>query len=851
MNTLIVGKEMLYCPTCKREYEDGSQRFCNNDGVRLLPVPEKGRIRTGEKKAVFTSLLGRAPAKFDRDESLGKSTYGKQSAGERGGFEPPQKSNVFRTKKTIEIDAPKPRQGESKKSKRPIDQPPVKNLPAAANQNRVQGHPEKKTTANPKPAAGKSSVPKVKPSTPTAPPSRDVREKPLEKPVSRLIDPHDIPSGRAELGDRKIKPTGRGAVSLSDPGALVGQVIKGRYRVIKPIANDRSSIAYTAEDNILKGKQVIVRVVVKGPSSGSFEDKIFLEERISLSHVNHPNVAKVIDSGELPEGKAFIVTAELRDNSVEILINKSADLNPLRVARIIRQASYALSEVHQNGILHRNLKPEHILLMVSEAGIEQIKVTDFCVSDGSVEPDNFRYKAPEQIGGQLPTFASDSFALAVIAYRLLTKRFPFEGKTEKEVLAAQKSGMIAKPSTLNLKLPAELDTIFEKALAYDPSKRFPKARDFGEILFGTLEKDSKIEDVVAERAGVTDAALPVPAREHSEQADPHLDGSHESAFYPEIEREPIEGSTDTAISNPDQTRDPGAREQSSQNETLWQNRSPEALTERGLLWTGLSLLGLVALILGVVGVWSYFFRNSPPVADPNEIAAEKSGNQMHGVDDKSAELLNLTESSIETPPPPRQVPAPPNSIYFENSKTNMGEKLAGQFRGFSLYYPESWKRKLVDKRGNKVDDMFLDIAISNKDGVPIEHFTVSPYESNGTFKLDTELFPALVEKSNRDISGSLKDATYKVIAQGATTIQNGRWKAYEVNFELGGEFDGEPFSIWGRRLWIPVQRPGVKTGFILTMLATSLSKDVKSADDVGKKGDLKKIVQTFEPVQDY
>jgi|GEM_PF-687643 len=850
---------MLYCPTCKREYEDGSQRFCNNDGGRLLPVPEKGRNRSGEKKAVFTSLLGRVPAKFDRDESLGSSSYRDKGAGHGGGFEPRQKSKVFRSERTIAFDPPKPQKNKpsaEEPTKRPIlkkGTEPVKKATAP-----VEKTPRRRPAPNaegfPKPQVAPQSVPEGQPSRPESKrPTRSTQEKPLEKQPARLIDPHDIPSGRAELGDRKIKPTGREAVSINDPGALVGQVIKGRYRVTKPIAKDRASIAYIAEDTILKGKQVVVRVLISSPASGSFEDKIFLEERISLSHVDHPNVAKVIDSGELPEGKAFIVTAELRDNSAENLINKAGELNPLRVARIIRQSSYALSEVHQNGILHRNLKPEHILLTVSDAGIEQVRVTDFCVSDGGVEPDNFHYKAPEQIGGQLPTFASDSFALAVIAYRLLTNHFPFEGKTEKEVLAAQKSGVIAKPSELNMNLTEDIDAIFEKALAYDPSKRFPKARDFGEILFSSLNKDVGIEEIVGEskRAEVSDPAQSRIAGDQGELPDPHLRGARTDVVEPEVESESYYGKTEATSPVEDRMRDPSKAEKSTQNERLWQNRSPEALTERSLLWTGLSILGVVVLVLGVLGVWSYFFRNPAPIIDPLETAVTAPGTPTQGVDDRPTGILDLPDSSIETPPPPRRVPAPPKSIYFENSKTNMDEQLARQFRGFSLYYPETWKRKLLDKRGNKVDDMFLDIAISNKDGVPIEQFTVSPYKSNGTFKSDTELFPALVEKSNRDISGSLKDATYKVIGQGATTIQNGRWKAYEVNFELGGQFDGKPFSIWGRRLWIPVQRPGVKSGFILTMLATSLSKDIKRADDVGKKGDLKKIVQTFEPVQDY
>ena len=85
-----------------------------------------------------------------------------------------------------------------------------------------------------------------------------------------------------------------------------------------------------------------------------------------------------------------------------------------------------------------------------------------------------------------------------------------------------------------------------------------------------------------------------------------------------------------------------------------------------------------------------------------------------------------------------------------------------------------------------------------------------------------------------------------------TTIQNGRWKAYEVKFQNAGKTgSGDEITLWGRRLWIPIQRPGMKNGFVITMLATSLSEDVKDINDVAVKGELAAILETFEPEQSY
>ncbi len=821
MNAISVREKMLYCPKCQREYEDGSQRFCNSDGGRLLPSVDSAKKRPARKTGVFTSLLGRRPSRFDRDESLDPKpgSVPKKQPQEYG---PAGKGPVLKAERNL---APNLKLNTEKRVKAPQSGP-----------------------AKPTPTIGAPVPPPA-----TSPPERG-------KPLGRLIDPSKIPSGRAPLGDRSINPTGRMAVSTDNPDVLVGQTIKGRYLVTETLDTDEVSIAYVAEDQILKGNKVVVRVLTQLSENGGFQDKIFAEERISLSHVDHPNVAKVIDSGELPEGKLFIVTSELRDNSVARLISEMPELNPMRVARIIRQASYALSEVHQNGILHRNLKPEHILLTISEAGIEQVKVTDFCVSDGKIIGDNYRFRAPEQIGGQLPTFSSDSYALGVIAYLLLTKRYPFEGNSPREVLAAQKSGLAAKPSELNRNLPGDLDPIFAKALAFDPSKRFSKAREFGDILFNVLS-ETHIADEIGDQPDVaaTEFQGDLPRKDVPQDMD-LSSGEREEEYSAFIDRQ----YDNRARSRQDESEEAeiservsagenvSASESGGSSESKWKNRSPEIKAEQGLMWPLLPVLGgLLVLAFGVVAVWWYFVNQPAEVVDTNVPVQSNTFGESQGVDSKGSTDRQFAED-IETPPPARQVVAPPNSVYFENSNLNLSDELAKKFLKFSLYYPQSWQRKLYDKEQNKVDDKFLDIAISSKDGIPIKHFSISPYESNGTFKADTELFPKLVEKSNKDASEALRPGSFEVVSQGATTIQNGRWKAYQVNFESKGKLPGgKPLSIWGRRLWIPIQRPGAKTGFIITMLATSLADDVKSPDDVGKKGDLAKILQTFEPVQEF
>lgn len=197
---------------------------------------------------------------------------------------------------------------------------------------------------------------------------------------------------------------------------------------------------------------------------------------------------------------------------------------------------------------------------------------------------------------------------------------------------------------------------------------------------------------------------------------------------------------------------------------------------------------------------------------------------------------------IEVPPLPRKISQPPNTIHFQNSKEDLKGDLAKNFLGFSLYYPKDWKQN--DAKGK-----FLDISKDAASGTPIEQMLVSYYDSKGTFETDTESFPALVKETNTTLKEIVPN--YEVISEGEKTVNNG-WRAYEVKFKGSGKTaKGEDITLWGRRLFIPPARPGMKNGYVITMLATSLSPDVKNVDDVGVKGELAAILESFEPNQNF
>ena len=322
---------MFYCPKCQQTYDEGMQRFCSNDGGRLLPAPSSGKS-VNQSNGVFTNLLGRVVPGNEKDEKLSsipRFVQVEPTKPAQSNFRPPTENNIFKIDRELKPET------------------------------------------------------EVKPQT--------------QKPLPRIIKPGEIPASQARLGDRKTNPTGRLAITWENPDVLLGQTVKGRYQVIKKFEQDETSIAYLAEDEIVPNKKVVVRVLMDEDEADNFTNKIFAEERVSLSLINHPNIARILDSGELLEGKPFIVSEFTEGESVKEMLRKTGQFNALRTSRIISQAADALSAAHQNGVLHRNLKPENIVLTISEAGNEQVKLINFGISKDNLNKENIVYKSPEQL----------------------------------------------------------------------------------------------------------------------------------------------------------------------------------------------------------------------------------------------------------------------------------------------------------------------------------------------------------------------------------------------------------------------------------------------------------------------
>ena len=284
---------------------------------------------------------------------------------------------------------------------------------------------------------------------------------------------------------------------------------------------------------------------------------------------------------------------------------------------------------------------------------------------------------------------------------------------------------------------------------------------------------------------------------------------------------------------------------------IQEKRPPAAkVTATDYSWILIPLVILLLIAAGL-GIW-YFSSSSAPVNEniPVENPANQSAvennvgetniNSFTGATDPES-APPFTAKNPKPPPPPRNVVQPPDSVRYENTPENVSnKKLREDLLGFSVYYPKDWVK-------NSAKNNYLDITKNAANGTPIRQLLITRYDSTGTFEGDREKFNSIVASSNKDLQKYIPN--FQLMSDGESVIQNGRWRTYETKFKGSGINDetGNPLTLWGRRIWVPVQQPDQKSGFVITMLVSSLASEDKGVNNIGIDDDLADIMETFEP----
>jgi len=288
--------------------------------------------------------------------------------------------------------------------------------------------------------------------------------------------------------------------TLPQQPGLIGQTIDERYVIESAIGQGGVGAVYLARDRKLHDKRVVIKILLDRSLQNEWVVQKFQQEKEALARVDHPGVVGILDTGELPDGKAYLVMQFI--DGVTLRSQVKPEGMPLaRAAEIIKQIGRALSAAHERGIFHRDLKPENIMLQSFGRGEEQVKIIDFGIAklkDSLVAPSTVTgatagtvaYMAPEQLAGKSISAATDIFALGAIAYEIVTGRKPFNPETGFELLEMQRSGVRVQPRDLRPALSTEANEVILRALKFAPAERFQTARDFGEVLAQSLDEES-------------------------------------------------------------------------------------------------------------------------------------------------------------------------------------------------------------------------------------------------------------------------------------------------------------------------------------------------------------------------
>jgi eukaryotic-like serine/threonine-protein kinase len=259
----------------------------------------------------------------------------------------------------------------------------------------------------------------------------------------------------------------------------------GRYRLERAIGHGGMATVYLARDTELDRPVALKLLAEHLAGDAAFRSRLLREARLA-ARLSHPNVVGVYDVGEA-EGRPYIVMEYVEGRTLADLLRERGPLRPAEGAALARQASRGLAHAHAAGLVHRDVKPQNLLLggdgtlKVADFGIARAAETTALTQVGTVLG-TAAYLAPEQAAGEEVTAAADIYSLGAVLYELLTGRPPYSFDSIAELAEKQAKGAIAPVSELAPEVPDRLEDAVMRSLARNPAYRPASAEELAREL---------------------------------------------------------------------------------------------------------------------------------------------------------------------------------------------------------------------------------------------------------------------------------------------------------------------------------------------------------------------------------
>lgn len=266
---------------------------------------------------------------------------------------------------------------------------------------------------------------------------------------------------------------------------MIGKLLGNRYELLEQLGGGGMAIIYKGRDTLLNR---LVTIKILRPEFTCDEDfvKRFRREAQAIASLSHANIVSIYDVGQ--EGEVhYLVMEYVEGDNLKNLIREQGALRADRAAEIARQISEALQHAHENNIVHRDVKPQNILITKGE----KAKLTDFGIAREATTATltqtdtivgSVHYLSPEQARGETAGPRSDIYSLGIVLYEMVTGQLPFQGETPIGVALKHIQETPPPPSSLNPAVSPGLERVIARAMAKIPADRYTTAREMASDL---------------------------------------------------------------------------------------------------------------------------------------------------------------------------------------------------------------------------------------------------------------------------------------------------------------------------------------------------------------------------------
>ena len=307
-------------------------------------------------------------------------------------------------------------------------------------------------------------------------PSRELQR------LNEQILRRDPSLGLGELARQTVRPS---RVDMQ-PGTEVGS-----YRIVRTLGRGGMSVVYLAEHDWLQRKVALKVLAPQLADDERFRERFVRESRLAAS-LDHPNVIPIYEAGASGED-LFIAMRFVEGSDLRTLLHEEGALEPARAIGILRQVAAALDAAHEQGLVHRDVKPANVLLArprgsepvehvyLSDFGLTKRSTSDSAVTGTGQFVGTLDYAAPEQFTGETPDARTDVYSLGCVLFECLTGRPPFRSENDAGLMYAHLQQPPPPVTGERPDLPHEIDRVVGRAMAKSPDDR---PRSAGELVNG-------------------------------------------------------------------------------------------------------------------------------------------------------------------------------------------------------------------------------------------------------------------------------------------------------------------------------------------------------------------------------